>query len=372
MHGITGTRTPRSVRRDDPNVAPASWLAFRPGDAPVLSDRRVTVFTLGNDTGSLDSLQRLLTNVCGVRVDLKNKSEWTVDSTCTSEMEFRLIFLTVEEDAKEAARLIREVRTKSDADPIVVVSTRRDPYSAAQVMQAGADAYVIQDDLTLVRFQKAMQDAVISAEVRKQQAKFQSAERRTSQIILEQNQRLIRQSRLDSLTGLLNHAAIMRALETNHDAAVRLGKSYCIFMIDIDYFKRLNDSEGHMAGDEILKQVARCLEHNMRVYDSIGRYGGEEFLMLLPNIQLEDSQTLARHKCRELQSLELPHPDSPVSSHVTVSMGLSMGPATTGWQDVLKHADEAMYEAKRLGRNQVVVWNEAGLTPCSGCDADGI
>jgi diguanylate cyclase (GGDEF)-like protein len=330
----------------------------------------ISVIALCKDLARQEALRRVLSHVCGVSAKFTCPTSWKSQGNGNPGSAVHLIHLSDECDTDKAVELIREMRAEPESPPIIVINTRRDPYSAAEIMQAGADGYVVEGDLTKARFRKLYQDAEVAGEVRRQAAKHLLTEKRTTQAIIEQNHRLIQRNRLDSVTGLLNHAAIMRAVEVQHDAANRLGQSMCVAMVDVDFFKRLNDTEGHMVGDAVLRQLAQCLEQNMRAYDSIGRYGGEEFLLLLPNIQTDDARNILLHKRAEIHSMQLAHPDSPIAPHVTVSIGMATGRSDTQWQDVVKHADEALYEAKRLGRDRLVVWGEAGMDSYTCCDAE--
>ncbi len=370
MRGTTRSREPRVLRRDDPAVTSAPWPGFRGVESPATELGPIPVIALCKDFSKQDSLRRVLSHVCGVAAKFTNPTAWKSQNPSSPNCSVLLIHLTDECDTPRAAELIREMRALSESPPIIVINTRRDPYSAAEIMQAGADGYVVEGDLTKARFRKLYQDAEVAGEVRKQAAKHLLKEKRTTQAIIEQNHRLLQRNRLDSLTGLLNHAAIMRAVEVQHDAAIRLGQTTCVAMVDVDFFKRLNDAEGHLVGDAVLRQIAQCLEQNMRAYDSIGRYGGEEFLLLLPNIQAEDARNILLHKRAEIHSLKLAHLDSPIAPYVTVSIGMASGPSPSEWQDVVKHADEALYEAKRLGRDRLVVWGETGMDSYTCCEPD--
>lgn len=127
-------------------------------------------------------------------------------------------------------------------------------------------------------------------------------------------------------------------------------------MVDIDFFKRYNDSKGHLDGDSCLKLVARALRHAIRrPADFVARYGGEEFTLLLPNTELDGAEEVARMIMKNLADLALEHPDSPVGPHVTVSIGIA-----TTFPDLNRNcellvdaADKALYRAKHSGRNRI-------------------
>jgi diguanylate cyclase (GGDEF)-like protein len=154
----------------------------------------------------------------------------------------------------------------------------------------------------------------------------------------------------DSLTGLWNRAMILEILQRELARSGRERKSVTIIMADIDHFKSINDTHGHLVGDQVLSQTAQRLVGALRPYDTIGRYGGEEFLVVLPNCSLEIAVSLAERLCHCVDS-------EPIRAEgVTISLTVSLGTAT--WDgnasatELLRLADEAMYRAKKAGRNR--------------------
>jgi two-component system, cell cycle response regulator len=170
--------------------------------------------------------------------------------------------------------------------------------------------------------------------------------------ILELQQSLRFAATHDSLTNLLNRSEILAAIDQERSRSGREGKSTTIIMADIDYFKRINDSLGHAAGDEVLKEVGRRLKSDLRPYDVVGRYGGEEFLIVLPGCNL---MTGAR-RADELRNLVAKDPIfTPFgTTTATISLGVT---ATSNRErpvsDLLHEADLCMYAAKKKGRNRV-------------------
>lgn len=170
--------------------------------------------------------------------------------------------------------------------------------------------------------------------------------------ILELQQSLRFAATHDSLTNLLNRSEILAAIDQERSRSGREGKPTAIIMADIDHFKRINDSLGHAAGDEVLKEVGRRLKSDLRPYDVVGRYGGEEFLIVLPGCNL---MTGAR-RADELRNLVAKDPIfTPFgTTTATISLGVT---ATSSRErpvsDLLHEADLCMYAAKKKGRNRV-------------------
>jgi diguanylate cyclase (GGDEF)-like protein len=155
----------------------------------------------------------------------------------------------------------------------------------------------------------------------------------------------------DSLTGLLNHAQIQLAAERVFMQCKRKNTMFTIAMIDIDKFKSVNDSYGHLTGDRVIKALAHLFQQRLRVTDYIGRFGGEEFLMVMPDINIHDAGKLL-NSLREAFSL-INFKEGEVSFNVSFSAGIAENTDMNTFMEQIKFADEALYRAKEKGRNRV-------------------
>jgi len=161
----------------------------------------------------------------------------------------------------------------------------------------------------------------------------------------------------DSLTRVLNRQAFLRILAQEYARASRLQKPCCIAMVDLDHFKVVNDAHGHQAGDKTLHTVAQYFTSNLRPYDSMCRYGGEEFLICLPFTPLNLAKNILIRLQKGLAALSIKIP-SRKSIKITASFGLvTTDPAVT-MINTITRADSAMYAAKHGGGNQVVIWGD--------------
>ena len=165
---------------------------------------------------------------------------------------------------------------------------------------------------------------------------------------------LLSDSRTDAKTGLLNARTWEREAKAEVARAVRARMALAVAVIDIDWFKLVNDTYGHLFGDEVLKEIARCLPGVLRDYDSAGRFGGEEFVLLLPHTRAVDAFRIADRVRDHISGLSLHTPDGQ-SVQVTVSVGVAALDAGSRRElsELLGAADAALYRAKRDGRNQV-------------------
>ncbi len=166
------------------------------------------------------------------------------------------------------------------------------------------------------------------------------------------NQKLKSLAVTDGLTGLHNHRAFQDYLEEQFQVAMRNKQPMSLILMDVDHFKQYNDTYGHQAGDEVLRRVAEILKEGVRDGDFVGRYGGEEFVVVLPRTDTENAIAVAERVRRSIESAEW------TLRPVTASLGVaSVRPDMETRQEVIEAADQALYEAKRNGRNRVEAWD---------------
>ena len=168
---------------------------------------------------------------------------------------------------------------------------------------------------------------------------------------------ILQYATLDALTGLNNRRQFESRLSQETATAKRKNKPLCCIMLDIDHFKKVNDTYGHAAGDFVLKNVANVISREVREYDIASRYGGEEFCILLPDTNIEEAEFVAQRLRTAVEKTDIDVPDLGVLN-VTISVGVSKFEKTYENPEILhQKADIALYEAKRAGRNRVVVYN---------------
>lgn len=189
---------------------------------------------------------------------------------------------------------------------------------------------------------------------------------RVSDILLRArtNRVLIDKATKDGLTGLLNRSAIIERLHSLLALSAHSGQPLSLILCDIDFFKVINDSHGHLAGDKVLREVARRLDAQIRSGDSLGRYGGEEFLAVFyPCAAAEVEQAAERFRRVIAETPFAIEADASGDLTVTISLGTSCsaGGENPRVEDLLKRADDALYRSKARGRNRVTAGEEGGL-----------
>jgi diguanylate cyclase (GGDEF)-like protein len=158
----------------------------------------------------------------------------------------------------------------------------------------------------------------------------------------------------DELTSLYNRRKIMEILKIEIERANRYGYDLALIMADIDFFKRVNDTYGHNMGDVVLRKVSMILRNSLRKVDYVGRFGGEEFIIISPETSLQNAILLAERIRKIFNSFIIDGLNSPV----TLSFGISVYSAGKDMDTFINEADTALYEAKNNGRNQVKIYKE--------------
>jgi two-component system chemotaxis response regulator CheY len=233
---------------------------------------------------------------------------------------------------------------------IVLITVLGNQAQVLEGMNAGADDFLVKpfDPFSLrTRLVAAERVTALHRRLVDTQAQLKQA-----------NRELLSLSLTDTLTGLGNRRRMEEDLTRTHARALRIGRSYGMMLFDIDHFKLYNDHYGHVAGDDALRQIARCLDESARMDESIYRYGGEEFLVLLPDCTVEDATAAAERIRQVVTDTAIVHESRPGGpSLVTLSGGVccwSPGSELSG-PDVIYEADQALFEAKSAGRNRIHV-----------------
>ena len=267
-------------------------------------------------------------------------------------------------DGLTLVRAYRAGRKTRDV-PIVVLSAKEEPEAKREAFEAGANDYLVKlpDKIELLARIRYHTRAYLN-QVQRDQA--YRALRQSQQQLMEANIELQRLNKIDGLTGLFNRRYYDEFLQMEWNRAVRERTPLSLIMIDVDDFKRYNDTYGHLAGDEILKKVAEAARLCCnRPADFTARFGGEEFSVVLPSTPAPGAQALAEKLRDYIEALQINHPESTVGRFLTLSIGV----ATTvpkhkdRFRTLIDTADKAMYQAKHTGKNRVVAFEAIDSPP---------
>lgn len=215
-------------------------------------------------------------------------------------------------------------------------------------MQTGADAYLTKpvdvDELEMVLI-SAQRVTSLHRQLLEQKAELERL-----------NRKLHEEGRRDGLTGLRNRLCLNEDLAVLGARSVRYGYGYSIALCDLDFYKAYNDRYGHQAGDDVLRAVANTMQATMRSGDAVYRYGGEEFLVLLPEQTIHTAANGLKRLCDNVLARAIPHAASPHGA-VTISVGIAEAEpkGTISPEAVISQADQALYYAKHQGRNCVAL-----------------
>ncbi len=174
------------------------------------------------------------------------------------------------------------------------------------------------------------------------------------------NRMLFEQSRQDPLTSLGNRLRLREDLQVLQGRTERYGHNYAVALCDVDFFKAYNDRYGHLAGDDVLRRVAATISSGLRTGDTAYRYGGEEFLVVLPEQDAEAATAITDRLRQAVADLGIPHADGTPGGVLTISAGVAVSTGAGDTDGLLKTADEALYAAKRDGRNRVARAGQIG------------
>jgi len=243
--------------------------------------------------------------------------------------------------------LCRRVRARESGDYtyFVLMTAFHDRAHLLEGLRAGADDYLTKpidiDELEL-RLRSAGRVLAYQRELAESNAALQE----TSEVAFEA-------ARIDPLTGIGNRLRLAEDLESLRSHAERYGHRFCVALCDVDLFKRFNDTHGHVAGDDVLRRVAATIRGALRQGDSLYRYGGEEFLVILCEQSIAEARNAMDRVRRTVEGAAIPHDGSP-RGIVTISVGLAeIRNAGASSDDWIRPADMALYRAKRSGRNRV-------------------
>ena len=224
--------------------------------------------------------------------------------------------------------------------PVVMLTGSGTEEVAVQALEEGAVGYLSKNKLSQEKLVNAI-DAALDKWTQLRQARADREE-------------LERLANFDPLTGLYNRQAILGKLHELINRAKRYKEDFSLSMLDIDHFKRVNDCYGHLTGDEALEKIAALICRNIRDTDIAGRYGGEEFIIILPLADLSSAMVVAERVRNIIANAEMKDPAGNVFT-ITVSQGLSRWEPGEDAQSLISRADEALYKAKENGRNRVEI-----------------
>lgn len=253
----------------------------------------------------------------------------------------RILLIDWEMPKLNGLQLCQRIRSYTNSDPayIIMLTARTETVDVVAALDMGANEYITKP-FNLTELQARIQ-------VGKRMLDLQ-------QELNDAKELLAYKANYDVLTGLLNRRAIMEALNKEISRSFRQQQSLCIALTDVDFFKQVNDSYGHLAGDHVLFEMAQRISEQLRPYDSVGRYGGEEFLILF-NSQIEGAKIVFERVRQVIANSAFKYQQHTLN--ITISCGFTVFNPPRDKRESMKlfdTADRALYQAKEHGRNKVI------------------
>ncbi len=306
--------------------------------ALVSFDREINILVVDDSEDVFEGIKAFLEGQDFIKLSWAGNFK---DSFAMLECEqFDLIFLDHILSEGTSIEYLNIINKEGIETPIIVVTGHGDEMLASQVIQMGAYEYLPKDRInseSLFRvINNTLERAHLRSDVKRAQAK------------------MAEMSTVDELTKLHNRRYFIEALEGEFERAIRYDAEIALVMLDLDYFKKVNDTYGHPTGDMVLSSVGKILNKHVRRSDIACRYGGEEFAVILPHLSKEGIFP-AYERFRELVSKQsFGHESTQI--HVTISIGIAFSNDAGSANDLLAHADQALYQAKESGRNRIVAY----------------
>jgi diguanylate cyclase (GGDEF)-like protein len=323
---------------------------------------RADILIVDDTPANLDLLSSMLSEK-GYRFRVATSGQRAIAAATSARPDLVMLDITMPDmDGYEVCRRLRRDPATADV-PVIFISALDAPLDKVRAFEAGGRDYVpkpfhfeevharIEHQLSISRLQRRL-------EARNEElATTNAILLETSQQLELANRELERLSTTDALTGIANRRQFHTVLDREWRRCRREGAPLSLLMVDVDCFKLYNDTYGHQKGDECLAAVAGAIRGSLqRASDIVARYGGEELVVVLPQLELEPATAVAEQLCAQIRALAIPHAHSTAAPHVTVSIGIASAiPDETSTEgSLISAADAALYEAKRGGRDRAV------------------
>jgi diguanylate cyclase (GGDEF)-like protein len=294
-----------------------------------------------DDEQVMQDVMRDILSDCGYQVDVESDGEGAL--LRLKEKEYTLVFADVRMPKMDGMEFLRRAKHLNPDLDIIMMTGYASVDIAVEAMKLGARDFITKPfNLDHIKLVSAR---AIERKILKKQA--------------EEIDYYKKISLTDGLTELFNRRYFTQLMNVEVSRSKRNSKSFCLLMIDVDDFKSYNDALGHPAGDEALKFLGWLLKHHARVSDTVCRYGGEEFSIILPETSIPEGRKAAERLRRIVEETEFDRQDVLAARNLTVSVGLACYPDDgTDAQELVQKADGALYQAKKNGKNRVVVCSE--------------
>lgn len=323
------------------NIRHYETKPYGSGGRIVNIEQNLHILSIEDSDEDYDRIQSVLNSIGGIQVTRASTLEDGL--RLIEEISPDLVLLDYLFPGGDGFDFIRALKAEHKDVPLVILTGQGDEMVASRLIQEGADDYLTKSrfdrESIATCFRNVLEKGKLKREIR-------TARRKISEM-----------ATLDELTGLYNRRYFMEALERERSRAQRHGKALSLCMMDLDFFKSVNDKLGHGAGDLVLADMGRIIREWSRQSDVPCRYGGEEFAVILPETDIEGARVACERLRQMVEENQVPWRTGPI--RITASMGVAQNRTNTkdSIRKLIDRADEALYRAKETGRNRVKVRN---------------
>ena len=275
----------------------------------------------------------------GVKFHVKEASDRGMIEKALNGSPPEVVILALNLEGKSMMEWLEEINSRNVA-PTVILAAQGDELIAVESMKRGAFDYLPKSSLTKDMLTKSL----IGARDRWNHLKA----------IQDEREELERMAMFDSLTDLLSRRALLEQMDIEIMRSHRYGRHLSILMLDIDKFKEVNDKHGHVAGDAVIRAMSATIREKIRGSDFAGRYGGEEFIVMLPETPLKKAAVLAEKVRESIEQLKI-EVEGGTLDNLTISIGVAEYREGDAPTDIIDRSDKGLYKAKRAGRNRVEI-----------------
>jgi two-component system, cell cycle response regulator len=301
-------------------------------------DQPVSILSIEDRDNDFAMIKQAMLDHPGLKLTRVKRIDEALDSL--EKGRFDLIFIEYRLPDGNGLEFLEAINNKGMETPVVVITGQGDELIASRIIQAGASDYLPKAKVSHKALLRIISNALEKASLRREMRMAQ--------------EKLTEMSIRDELTGMYNRRYFQDALEREISGAQRYRHSLALCIIDLDHFKLVNDSYGHLCGDLVLQEFGKLLGDSIRKYDVACRYGGEEFAVILPDTSLDKALALCEQFRERVANHIFAYND--VTLQITASVGVTARPAKseTAGKQLVELADKALYRAKSQGRNKVV------------------
>lgn len=281
------------------------------------------------------------------QIQIERAEDIDIGFELLEEKSYDLIFVDYALPSGNALDFIAKMEEKQLEIPVVVITGKGDEMIASQVIQSGAYDYLPKSKISSKALARIIHNTL---------EKF-----RMKSEIKQAMEKMAELSTKDELTDLYNRRYFMESAEREVAGTARYGQDLSLLMLDLDFFKQINDSHGHPAGDAVLKQTALLLKKSIRRYDVACRYGGEELAVIMPNTGLADARIFCERLRQKIENTTVRYGTKKIQFTVSIGLAQFLPESDKSILHLIKRADDGLYAAKQQGRNRVIAVDDNAL-----------